>query len=158
MSAQTVMFLPPEVDAAIREHCASEYPNEACGAIFGDGDGVPPPWRVTGVVAAPNEHEGDHRRRYLVPPEFQLRMELQARASGQELLGYYHSHPDHPAQPSEYDRVHAWSGYIYMICSVRQGRPEDLHAFTLEEQGGAFLAVPIEVASGVDPTTSESGA
>ena len=126
------LVLLRQVDETIRRHCEAEYPHEACGALFGEGDGAAIPWSVTAVTAAPNEHEGDHRRRYLVPPEFQLRMEHEARATGRELLGYYHSHPDHPAQPSEYDREHAWFGYLYMICAVREGRSEDLNAFTLE--------------------------
>ena len=90
------------------------------------------------------------KRRYLVPPEFQFQAELHARATGQEVLGYYHSHPDHPAQPSEYDRVHAWPGYLYLICAVSQGRATDLNAFTLEGEGGAFLAVAVPP-SGPDP-------
>jgi proteasome lid subunit RPN8/RPN11 len=142
------MDLPSDVDAAIRRHCESEFPNEACGALFGTGDGETSPWRVTAITPAPNEHEGDHQRRYLVPPEFQLRMELEARASGRDLLGYYHSHPDHPAQPSEYDRVHAWFGYLYIICSVQGGRSEHVNAFALVEQGGAFAPVEIRTAPG----------
>lgn len=141
MTAPALIRLPDPVEAQLRRHCEAQYPNEACGALFGQGDGLFSPWTVTEISAAPNEHGDDQRRRYLVPPDFQLQAEKHAQATDQEVLGYYHSHPDHPAQPSEYDRVHAWSGYLYLICSVQQGRSTDLNAFTLDEQGGAFVAV-----------------
>jgi len=136
--------LPADLEAQLRRHCEAAYPDEACGAILGQGDGVTEAWQVSLLEAAPNEHEGDHRRRYLVPPEFQLRAEKLARARGDDVLGYYHSHPDHPARPSEYDRSHAWFGYLYVICSVQQGRSADLNAFTLAEQDGVFLDVPLQ--------------
>ena len=139
----TMHRLPAEVEAQLRQHCEAQYPLEACGALFGQGDGTGAAWTVTGLRAAPNEHGGDHARRYLVPPDFQLQAERHAQATGQEVLGYYHSHPDHPAQPSEYDRAHAWFGYLYLICAVDQGRSAALNAFTLDAQGGAFVAVQV---------------
>jgi proteasome lid subunit RPN8/RPN11 len=141
MMTPAMIKLPATVEAQLRRHCEAQFPNEACGALFGQGDGVTSPWIVTELSAAPNEHGDDQRRRYLVPPDFQLKAEKHAQATDQEVLGYYHSHPDHPAQPSEYDRVHAWFGYLYLICSVQQGRSTDLNAFALDEQGGAFVAV-----------------
>ena len=133
--------LPPAVEAELRRHCEEQYPDEACGALFGRGDGNGSAWEVTGLSAAPNVHGDDRKRRYLVPPEFQLQAERHALATDQDVLGYYHSHPDHPAQPSEYDRAHAWFGYLYLICAVSRGRSMELNAFTLEAQGGAFVAV-----------------
>jgi proteasome lid subunit RPN8/RPN11 len=133
--------LPAGVEVRLRSHCEAQYPNEACGALFGRGDGVVEAWTVTELSPAPNEHGDDRKRRYLIPPDFQLQAEKHAEATDQDVLGYYHSHPDHPAQPSEYDRTHAWFGYLYLICSVQQGRSTDLNGFTLDEQGGIFLAV-----------------
>ena len=141
MTTPAMIKLPEPLEAQLRRHCEEQFPNEACGALFGGGDGVTSPWVVTELSAAPNEHGGDHKRRYLIPPDFQLKAEKHAQATDQEVLGYYHSHPDHPAQPSEYDRAHAWFGYLYLICSVQQGRSTDLNAFALDEQGGAFVAV-----------------
>jgi proteasome lid subunit RPN8/RPN11 len=135
--AQAVL-LPAAIEERIRRHAEEGYPYEICGAILGRLDDRQGVWRVEAVVPAPNEHDDDRRRRYRVPPEFQLRVETEARAQGREVLGYYHSHPDHPARPSEYDRSHAWHGYLYMICAVREGRAEDLGSFALEEEGGAF--------------------
>ena len=141
MTAPLLFRLPVAVEAHLRRHCEAQYPNEACGVLFGQGDGISSPWTVTEISAAPNEHGDDQKRRYLVPPYFQFKAERHAQDTGQDVLGYYHSHPDHPAQPSEYDRVHAWSGYLYLICSVQQGLSSDLNAFTLDEPGGAFLEV-----------------
>jgi proteasome lid subunit RPN8/RPN11 len=144
MSAPAMVRLPEAVEARLRHHCQEQYPNEACGALFGQGDGTLAAWTVAELDPAPNEHGGDLQRRYLVPPDFQLRAERHAAATGQEVLGYYHSHPDHPAQPSEYDRAHAWFGYLYLICAVRQGRSAELNGFTLEAQGGAFAPVLVQ--------------
>jgi proteasome lid subunit RPN8/RPN11 len=151
MTGPAMIRLPQAVEAQLRRHCQEQYPNEACGALFGQGDGSFEAWTVAGISAAPNEHGDDHKRRYLVPPDFQLQAERHAQATGQEVLGYYHSHPDHPAQPSEYDRVHAWAGYLYLICAVRQGTSGELNGFTLEEQGGAFLPVEVRDPSPANP-------
>jgi proteasome lid subunit RPN8/RPN11 len=132
------------VETALRLHCESAYPLEACGAIFGHGDGESEPWSIVEIRPAPNQHGDDQRRRYLVPPEFQLLAEREASRQNLDVIGYFHSHPDHPAQPSEYDRAHAWEGYLYAICAVAQGRATDFFAFALEQQGGAFRPIPIE--------------
>lgn len=147
MSRPSLSRLPPPVEAQLRRHCEEQWPNEACGAIFGSGDGATEPWQVAEIRPAPNEHGEDHKRRYLVPPEFQLEAERHARAAGLDVLGYYHSHPEHPAQPSEYDRVHAWPGYLYLICSVRTRIAAELNAFTLVESGEPFVEVEIGAAS-----------
>jgi proteasome lid subunit RPN8/RPN11 len=148
MSRPALLPLPAPVEEQLRRVCEEQYPHEACGALFGEGDGSSAPWRVTELRSAPNEHEDDRARRYLVPPEFQLQAERHAQATDQEVLGYFHSHPDHPAQPSEYDRSHAWLGYLYLICSVQKGRATELNAFALEEQGGRFGEVEVRSGTG----------
>ena len=145
MSAHRLDYLglPPALETQIRRHSESQYPHEACGAVLGSGDGVTSSWLATDVLPSPNEHDDDRTRRYLIPPEFQFRAEQRAREMNQDVVGYYHSHPDHPALPSEYDRVHAWAGYVYIICSVEKGRSADVGAFALDEQGGQFQPVGI---------------
>lgn len=141
--------LPEAVEKQIRQHCEREYPNEACGAIIGDGDGLKTAWKVsfvyesTNVFSGAGEDDFDRRRRYLIAPEFQMKAEVSARAKGLQVIGYYHSHPDHPAHPSEFDRQHAWVGYAYLICAVAQGRSGDLNGFSLNEDQGKFLEVSI---------------
>jgi proteasome lid subunit RPN8/RPN11 len=150
-----VIHLPADVAAEIRRACEKAYPLEACGVILGNGDGRSEPWVVQGIRSAPNQHGDDQRRRYQVPPEFQMQAERDALAHGQDVIGYFHSHPDHPAQPSEYDRAHAWFGYVYAICAVAKGAAQALNAFTLDGDGGVFQSVPIESSRETTPPALE---
>ena len=101
-----------DIDVAIRAHGQETYPHECCGALVGSDD------RVTAAVALPNTTEEGPRRRFLVRPSDYREAERQASARGAELLGFYHSHPDHPARPSQYDLDHAWPTFAYIIVSV----------------------------------------
>ena len=117
---------------AIRQHGADTYPNECCGALIGrDG-------RVTATFALANTTEEGPRRRFLVRPDDYREAEKQARSAGGDLLGFYHSHPDHPARPSQYDLDHAWPFFSYIIVSVRAGAPEDMTSWRLREDRSAF--------------------
>ena len=100
------------VDQAIRTHGQETYPHECCGALVGRDD------RVTAVVALPNTTEEGPRRRFLVRPSDYREAERRASELGAELLGFYHSHPDHPARPSQYDLDHAWPTFAYIIVAV----------------------------------------
>jgi proteasome lid subunit RPN8/RPN11 len=122
------------VDAAIRAHGAETYPNECCGAMIGR-DGV-----VTTTYALPNTTEEGPRRRFLVRPTDYRDAEKQAAAAGGELLGFYHSHPDHPARPSQYDLDHAWPFFSYVIVSVRNGVSEDMTSWRRRADRSAFDA------------------
>jgi len=103
------------VDAAIRRHGQETYPHECCGALVGR-DGF-----VSAIVALPNTTDEGPRRRFLVrPSDYQL-SERRATELGGELLGFYHSHPDHPARPSQYDLDHAWPTFAYIIVAVAAG-------------------------------------
>jgi proteasome lid subunit RPN8/RPN11 len=104
--------LPTEVDAAIRRHGQETYPHECCGALIGAGD------RVDAAVALPNTTEEGPRRRFMVRPSDYRMSEKRASEMGGELLGFYHSHPDHPARPSQYDLDHAWPNFAYIIVNV----------------------------------------
>jgi proteasome lid subunit RPN8/RPN11 len=120
------------VDAAIRAHGVETYPNECCGALIGR-DGL-----VTAVYALPNTTEEGPRRRFLVRPQDYREAERRASEAGGELLGFYHSHPDHPARPSQYDLDHAWPFFSYVIVSVRAGVSEDMTSWRLQEDRSAF--------------------
>src|SRR5437870_13629286 len=98
---------------AIRAHGAETYPDECCGALIGR-DGV-----VSDAFALPNTTEEGPRRRFLVRAQDYREAEKRAREKGADLLGFYHSHPDHPAQPSQFDLDHAWPFFSYIIVSVR---------------------------------------
>jgi len=120
------------VDRAIRAHGEETYPHECCGALVGrDG-------RVTGVVALPNTTEEGPRRRFLVRPSDYREAERRAAEIGAELLGFYHSHPDHPARPSQYDLDHAWPTFAYIIVAVAEGRARDMTVWYLKEDRSSF--------------------
>jgi proteasome lid subunit RPN8/RPN11 len=107
--------------ARITEHCQKAYPYEGCGILLGraeDGRKT-----VVDVLPTGNERQqGTQHNRYSIPPEELLAGELQAEERGLEVIGYFHSHPDHPERPSEYDREHAWPLYSYLIVAVHGGQ------------------------------------
>jgi proteasome lid subunit RPN8/RPN11 len=124
--------LGPGVLEAIREHGAEAYPHECCGALLGRDSTIVEAW------ALPNTTEEGPRRRFLIRPADYRSAEERANATGQELLGFYHSHPDHPARPSQYDLDHAWPVFMYVILSVMSGEPGDLTSWRLAADRSAF--------------------
>jgi proteasome lid subunit RPN8/RPN11 len=93
---------------------------------------------VTVTVPLPNTTEEGPRRRFLVRPTDYRDAERAATAEGLDLLGFYHSHPDHPARPSQYDLDHAWPSFSYVIVSVMAAVPSDLRSWKLREDRSAF--------------------
>jgi len=85
------------------------------------------------------------RDRYEIDPRDHIRIQREADAAGLDIVGYYHSHPDHPAQASRFDTERAWAGYVYLIVAVHQGQPVDANAFVAEKDGGPFHSEPLEV-------------
>ena len=120
------------VDEAIRRHGQETYPNECCGALVGVHD------RIAAAVALPNTTEEGPRRRFLVRPSDYRLAEQQASERGGELLGFYHSHPDHPARPSQFDLDHAWPNFAYIIVAVAAGVAGDMTVWFLEEDRSRF--------------------
>jgi proteasome lid subunit RPN8/RPN11 len=126
------LALAPAVNESIRQHGAQAYPHECCGALIGrDG-------KVAEAFALPNTTEEGPRRRFLVRPSDYRDAERRASALGAELLGFYHSHPDHPARPSQYDLDHAWPFFSYVIVSVQSGVPGDMTSWRLRDDRSAF--------------------
>jgi proteasome lid subunit RPN8/RPN11 len=120
------------VGQAIRRHGEETYPHECCGALVGSDD------RVTAAVPLPNTTEEGPRRRFLVRPTDYMLAEKQASELGGTLLGFYHSHPDHPARPSQFDLDHAWPNFAYVIVSVASGVSRDMTVWWLEEDRSRF--------------------
>jgi proteasome lid subunit RPN8/RPN11 len=120
------------VALAIRKHGEETFPHECCGALIGNGD------QVTHAVALPNTTDEGPRRRFMVRPSDYRTAEQQASALGGELLGFYHSHPDHPARPSQYDLDHAWPNFHYVIVSVMSGVARDMTVWFLKEDRSSF--------------------
>ena len=120
----------------IREHGRTAYPQECCGLLLGrveDGGKV-----VVDLKPMENAHENSRNNRYVIEPSHMLEAEKEARSRGMDIVGIYHSHPDHPARPSEFDREHAFPWYSYIVVSVEQGEPKQLTSWTLKEDRSGF--------------------
>jgi proteasome lid subunit RPN8/RPN11 len=111
------LIVDAKIDGDIRRHGEETYPHECCGALVGTGN------RVAAAVALPNTTEEGPRRRFMVRPSDYRTAEQKATELGGELLGFYHSHPDHPARPSQYDLDHAWPTFAYIIVAVAGDGP-----------------------------------
>ena len=136
----------------IRQHGAKDYPSECCGILLGYADGdrkevtevVPlqnlrrDPERAQALLPLEAPGSESERNRFLIDPKDQIRVEKDARARGLDVLGYYHSHPDHPARPSSYDRDHAWPWYSYVIIGVERGEPKELNSWVLGGDRSTF--------------------
>lgn len=126
---------------AIYAHAERTYPEECCGLLLGtiatDARvvqavyAVPNAWDAANTL---NDQAFTKTRRYAIAPEAMLAAMREARQRDLDIIGIYHSHPDHPAEPSECDRALAWSQYSYLIVSVEQGTASDRRSWALNEQ------------------------
>lgn len=121
---------------AIGRHGERAYPEECCGFLLGSSQGGET--RVERVVAAVNERQDSRHNRFVMSPETVLAAHKEARAAGLSVVGYYHSHPDHPAVPSDFDREHAWPGLSYLIVAVRSGQAETAKSWRLRDDRERF--------------------
>ena len=126
------LSLDAGIAQAIRRHGEETYPHECCGALVGRNNSA------AAVVALPNTTEEGPRRRFLVRPSDYRLAEQRAGELGAELLGFYHSHPDHPARPSQYDLDHAWPTFAYVIVSVAAGAAADMTVWWLKDDRTTF--------------------
>jgi proteasome lid subunit RPN8/RPN11 len=135
----------------IAEHCQQAYPKEGCGILLGLVEHGTR-WVVDVLPTGNAREEGDQHNRYLIPPESLLEGELQAEDRELEVIGYFHSHPDHPARPSNFDREHAWPWYSYLIVSVRNGNAVAQRSWQLrEDQSGFCEETIVQPASDLKP-------
>jgi proteasome lid subunit RPN8/RPN11 len=141
--------LTSRVRQEIRTHGSAGYPHEVCGALLGRevaADGDAGLREVTAVLPLENRRDDSPRNRFSVTPEDVLRAERTAAERSLELLGWYHSHPDHPARPSDFDREHAWPWYSYVILSVAQREPGEMTSWRLADDRSGYAPERIEVA------------
>ena len=129
----------PQARDVIHQHAIETYPHECCGALFGDAAAN----RIISAQPLPNTTEEGPRRRFLVRPADYLAAERGAKAAGLELIGFYHSHPDHPARPSQHDLDHAWPNLHYVIASVLQGKVDDVRTWFLRDDRSQFDERPL---------------
>ena len=125
MTQPTGVSISSGLAERIRKHGTETYPHECCGALLGRdpdlGGGREGPREVLDCLPLVNRREDSPNNRFSIAPLDVIEADRVAQARGMELIGWYHSHPDHPAKPSEYDRNHAWPWFSYILVSVRAG-------------------------------------
>jgi proteasome lid subunit RPN8/RPN11 len=150
MSEVLEVGISAELAEKIREHGVETYPYECCGAMLGRDLGLEEnavsekkslsvSREVLSLFPLVNRRDDSPRNRFSVTAQDVRDAEKTARAQGLEVIGWYHSHPDHPARPSDYDRDHAWPWYSYIIVSVESGVPQDMTSWRLKDDRSGFL-------------------
>ncbi|MGI9102949.1 MAG: Mov34/MPN/PAD-1 family protein [Terriglobales bacterium] len=135
---------------ALRAHGEQTYPHECCGVLLGQMEGEER--QVSEVVRCGNTRSDRPQDRYHIDPRELVRIQRQGRERGLDIVGFYHSHPDHPARWSQTDLAEAhWIGCSYVITSVEQGRAAATNSFALlggAEEDKHFEDEPVEVGAG----------
>lgn len=162
----------------VEMHARAAYPEECCGVLIGrflDDERLEA--QVDRVLAARNGYQEavdtagfgttdsagggassrsaaeTAKNRYLIPPQTVISAHQHARQQGMEVIGYYHSHPNHPARPSEQDLEHAWAGLSYLIVSVTDGRLDATRSWRLSQERDRFEEQRLE-AAGMPPAAT----
>lgn len=135
------MRITPQAWDQVRGHAADGYPYEICGMLIA----TPGSDLVTDARRVRNTVVERARDRYEMDPRDQIRIQRECDDAGLEILGYYHSHPDHPAQASITDARRSWAGPVYLIVSCVEGQVVDGNAFRSVQDGGPMQAEPFEV-------------
>jgi proteasome lid subunit RPN8/RPN11 len=128
-------------------HARATYPDECCGFLLGSEEDSDAARRraIESVEPAANEFDGERRRRFVIAPAEIRAIERRLEGTARSVIGFYHSHPDHPARPSEFDRDHAWPWYTYVVLSVTKDEVPAVGAFELDEASGEFRPLEVEV-------------
>jgi len=140
----------PDVRERIAALAVAAYPNEGCGVLIGlrNGDEV----EIVDVTSGRNMVTDRKRDRYDLDPGDIVRADREARVRGMDVVGIWHSHPDHPARPSTMDSDRAWIDYVYVICTAYTDRIGDCNAFTQAVEGGPLEPIPLVPASSAAPS------
>jgi proteasome lid subunit RPN8/RPN11 len=143
-----MLKVPQSAYASLRQHGEETYPHECCGVLLGqmDDNGVR---TVTSVARAGNTRTDSAHNRYNIDPKDLIRIQREGRGRGEDIIGFYHSHPDHPAQWSSTDLAEAhWFGCSYVITSVEKGKAVLTNSFELtgmDESDKKLVGEKIEV-------------
>ncbi|AXC10978.1 Mov34/MPN/PAD-1 family [Acidisarcina polymorpha] len=151
-----MLRLTSAIYEALRTHGEETYPHECCGVLLGRSEAGGN--TVEAAVRAGNTRTDSAHNRYNIAPQELVKIQRQAREQGWDIVGFYHSHPDHPAQWSSTDLAEAhWLGCSYVITAVSSGRAEQTNSFLLtgaSEEDKSLILEPIEL-NGVLPEESE---
>ncbi|MEI6082838.1 MAG: M67 family metallopeptidase [Verrucomicrobiota bacterium] len=123
----------------IHQHLEAGYPNEACGVLLGHGN------VVSEIARADNQRDDSAHNRYLIDPLAYRDIERAADKRAIQVLGIYHSHPDVPARPSQFDLDNAFPNLAYLIVSVCKGKAVETNSWLLRDDRSQFDQEPIEV-------------
>ena len=135
------LILNNDTSKSMQEHALATFPEECCGFMFGSfKDDIV---IVDSIKVVKNNHPDLRSRRFIISPEDYINAEKYADENSLALVGVYHSHPNHPALPSETDRLAAMPGFTYVIYSIMDGKPADVSAWELEEDRSKFSTVEI---------------
>ena len=144
------LFITQDLAEGIRRHGVETFPHECCGALLGrdaSGEQNESPREILGLYPLVNRRDDSPRNRFALTAEDVRDAEKAASEKGLEVVGWYHSHPDHPARPSEFDREHAWPWYSYVIVSVMSGTPAEMTSWRLNDDRQAYSPEKIEIGS-----------
>jgi proteasome lid subunit RPN8/RPN11 len=154
----SVLHLTRAVYEAIRVHGEETYPHECCGALLGRS--AAEGWQIEASVRAGNTRTDSAHNRYQIAPGELVKIERQARSQGLSIAGFYHSHPDHPAQWSQTDFAEAhWLGCSYVITAVEKGKATVTNSFHLagsSEEGKHFEQENVSVFEADEPLAALS--
>jgi proteasome lid subunit RPN8/RPN11 len=140
--AAKVLKIADALVRRIHAHGVETYPHECCGALLGrDAEDSR---EVLDLLPLANRRDDSPRNRFEITSSDVQMAEKTAREKGIELIGWYHSHPDAPARPSEFDREHAWPWYSYIIVSVQAREPRDTKSWRLRDDRSAYDVEAIE--------------
>ncbi|MDH4128984.1 MAG: M67 family metallopeptidase [Spirochaetota bacterium] len=136
----SVLQISKEFINRIYSHSKRDYPYECCGILIGDFE-----TRKVEEILEANNLRKDREDRFEIAPEDLLKGEKIARDRSMDVIGYYHSHPDHPDEPSEYDRARAFPGMSYIIVSVLKGKETLSRSWILSEKDFQFQEEKINI-------------
>jgi proteasome lid subunit RPN8/RPN11 len=144
MADRVKIWLDAECAEKIRAHGVETYAHECCGALFGRDGAKGKPREILEVFPLVNRRDDSPQNRFSVSTRDVIAAEREADARGLSVVGWYHSHPDHPARPSEFDREHAWPWYSYVIVSVEKGVAREMRSWQLREDRAEYLEEEVE--------------
>jgi proteasome lid subunit RPN8/RPN11 len=156
MAVEPTLWISGQLAEKIRAHGAETYPHECCGALLGRDTGevagsdpakypVASERQILALYPLVNRRDDSPRNRFSVTSEDVMAAEKAAREKDMDVVGWYHSHPDHPARPSQFDRDHAWPWYSYIIVSVQNGAPQEMTSWRLNDDRQEFSPEGIEI-------------
>jgi proteasome lid subunit RPN8/RPN11 len=154
MANTPILTLTSDIAQKIRAHGAETYPYECCGALLGRDLDVAPSSseganqssrEIIALFPLVNRRDDSPRNRFSVTSDDVRDAEKAAREKGIDVVGWYHSHPDHPAKPSEFDREHAWPWYSYIIVSVANAEAENMTSWRLSDDREQMTPEELEI-------------